>query len=78
MKLQRDPNSFQGTLLRSPKIKKMEEVKMKKNDKIKVHMYSFGKEIETRNFDKVFTVYKKNGKLGIDYNTEKKSLHLQG
>lgn len=44
---------------------------MKVNDKIKVHIYSFGKEIKTRNFDKVFTVYKKNGKLGIDYNTER-------
>lgn len=40
---------------------------MKKNDKIKVHMYSFGGEIETRNFDKVFAVYEKGGKLGIDW-----------
>lgn len=44
---------------------------MKKNDKIKVHMYSFEKEIETRNFDRVFAVYEKNGKLGIDWNIEK-------
>lgn len=45
--------------------------KMKVNDKIKVHMYSFGKEIKTRNFNKVFTVYEKDGKLGIDWNAER-------
>lgn len=51
---------------------------MKVNDRIKVHMYSFGKEIETRNFDKVFTVYEKGGKLGIDYNTEKSPYTCKG
>ena len=46
---------------------------MKVNDKIKVHIYSCGnkKEIETRNFDKVFIVYEKDGKLGIDWNIER-------
>ena len=43
---------------------------MKANDMIKVHMYSGNAEIKTRNFDKVFKVYEKNGKLGIDWNTE--------
>lgn len=36
--------------------------------RIKVHMYSGNKEIKTRNFDKVFDVYFKNGKPGIDWN----------
>lgn len=51
---------------------------MKVNDKIKVHMYSFGEEIKTRNFDKVFTVYEKNGKLGIDYNIERSPYTCKG
>lgn len=51
---------------------------MRENDKIKVHMYSFGKEIETRNFDKIFTVYEKNGKLGIDWNTERSPYTCNG
>lgn len=45
---------------------------MKVNDKIKVHMYdTTSKEIKTRQYEKVFTVYEKNGRLGIDWNTEK-------
>ena len=40
------------------------------NDKVKVHIYRDGKEIETRHHDTVFTVYEKNGKLGIDWNTD--------
>lgn len=45
---------------------------MKANDKIKVHIYGVDKkEIQTRHKDTVFTVYEKNGKLGIDYNTER-------
>lgn len=51
---------------------------MKKNDKIKVHMYSFGKEIETRNFDKVFAAYEKEGKLGIDWNAERSPYTCKG
>lgn len=44
---------------------------MKINDLVKVHMYDTnGREIKTRNFDRLFTVYEKNGKLGIDWNTE--------
>ena len=44
---------------------------LKENSKIKVHLFdTSNKEIKTRNFDKVFTVYKKGGKLGIDWNTE--------
>lgn len=43
---------------------------MKENDMIKVHLYSNGQEIKTKNFDKVFRVYKKSGQLGIDWNTE--------
>ena len=30
------------------------------------------KEIKTRNYGTVYIVHKKNGKLGIDWNTEKK------
>lgn len=44
---------------------------MKENDLVKVHLYDTNnKEIKTRNIDKVFKVYKNNGKLGIDWNTE--------
>lgn len=36
--------------------------------RIKVHIFSpVGREIVTRNFDKVFDVYKKDGRLGIDW-----------
>lgn len=45
---------------------------MRTNDIIKVHLYDLSnKEIKTRNYDKTFCVYEKNGKLGIDWNTEK-------
>lgn len=44
---------------------------MKANDLIKVHIYGTdNREIKTRNFDRLFTVYEKNGKLGIDWNTD--------
>lgn len=44
---------------------------MKKNTMIKVHLYdTSNKEIKTRNFDKVFKVYEKDGNLGIDWNKE--------
>lgn len=44
---------------------------MKANDMIKVHLFGTdNKEIKTRNFDKVFKVYAKNGRLGVDWNTE--------
>lgn len=37
------------------------------NDKLKVHLYdSRNREIKTRNYDVIFTVYKKDGKLGIN------------
>lgn len=51
---------------------------MKANDMIKVHMYSGNTEIKTRNFDKVFKVYEKNGKLGIDWNTERSPYTCKG
>ena len=51
---------------------------MKENDMIKVHFYSNNREIKTRNFDKVFKVYKKHGKLGIDWNTERSSYTCKG
>jgi hypothetical protein len=45
---------------------------MKVNDKVKVHLYDTrNKEIKTRQFDKIFTVYEKQGRLGIDWNIEK-------
>ena len=40
--------------------------------RVKVHIYnSNNKEIKTSNFDKIFKVYEKNGKLGIDWNVAK-------
>lgn len=57
---------------------------LKENSKIKVHMYDgIGypqKKVEsiTRHYDKVFTVYKKNGKLGIDWNTEQSPYTCNG
>lgn len=46
--------------------------------KVKVHMFSGKQEIKTRNFGKVFDVYQKNGKYGIDWNTEKNSYMNHG
>lgn len=51
---------------------------LKENDMIKVHMYSGNVEVKTRNFDKIFRVYKKNGKLGIDWNTERSPYTCKG
>lgn len=52
---------------------------MKTNDTIKVHLYDLhNKEIQTRNYDKVFRVYEKAGKLGIDWNTEKSPYTCKG
>jgi hypothetical protein len=45
---------------------------LKVNDKVKVHMYdTCNREIKTRNYGTIFTVHEDNGKLGIDWNTEK-------
>lgn len=45
---------------------------LKVNDKVVVHMYdTCNREIKTRNYGTVFTVYEKNGNLGIDWNTNK-------
>lgn len=52
---------------------------MKANDKIKVHIYGVDKkEIKTRKFDEVFTVYEKDRKLGIDWNTERSPYTCKG
>lgn len=52
---------------------------MKTNDTIKVHLYGLhNKEIQTRNYGKVFRVYEKAGKLGIDWNTEKSPYTCKG
>ncbi len=52
---------------------------MKTNDTIKVHLYdTSSREIKTRNYGKVFSVYEKNGKLGIDYNTERSPYTCKG
>lgn len=41
---------------------------LKEHKFIKVHIYdTAGKEINTRNREKLFEVYKKNGQLGIDW-----------
>lgn len=46
-------------------------MELRKNDKVKVHMFdTTGKEIKTRNFDKVFTVCEENGTLGIYWTEE--------
>lgn len=50
---------------------------LKENSKVKVHFCnhnkfpSFEGESITRTHDKIFEVKKKNGKLGIDYNTSR-------
>mgnify|MGYP001031991177 FL=1 len=45
---------------------------LKVNDKVKVHMYdTCNREIKARNYGTIFTVHEDNGKLGIDWNTEK-------
>lgn len=52
---------------------------LKENSKIKVHLFdTSNKEIKTRNFDKVFTVYKKGGKLGIDWNINRSPYTCNG
>lgn len=53
---------------------------MKVNDMIKVHMYNDtnNEEIKTRNFDKIFRVCEKDGRLGIDWNTEKSPYICKG
>lgn len=52
---------------------------MKTSDMVKVHLYDAdSKEIKTRNYSKVFRVYKKNGKLGIDWNTERSPYTCKG
>lgn len=44
---------------------------LKINDKVKVRIYGTdGKAIKTKNFDEVFTVCEKNGKLGIYWTEE--------
>lgn len=45
---------------------------LKENDFVKVHLYRCSnKEIKTGNYNKVFRVYRKNGVLGIDWNTSR-------
>lgn len=45
---------------------------LKVNDKVIVHMFdTCNREIKTRNYGTVFEVREVNGKLGIDWNTEK-------
>lgn len=52
---------------------------LKVNDKVKVHMYDIcNREIKTRNYGTVFTVKEVNGKLGIDWNTEKSPTTCNG
>ena len=52
---------------------------LKINDKVKVHMYdTCNREIKTRNYGAVFTVKEVNGKLGIDWNTEKSPMTCDG
>ena len=52
---------------------------MKANDTIKVHLYdSNNREIRTKNHGKTFCVYEKNGKFGIDWNTEKSPYTCNG
>lgn len=36
-------------------------------DRIRVHIFSFGREIKTRNFGQIFEVFRQNGRLGIEW-----------
>ena len=58
----------------------MEEIrKIKEKDMINVHLYdTSNREIKTRNYNKVFEVCYKNGKLGIDWNTERSPYICRG
>ncbi len=60
--------------------RKVKTVKiMTENMMIKVHLYGTdNREIKTRNFDRIFKVYKKNGKLGIDWNTDRSPYTCKG
>lgn len=52
---------------------------LKVNDKVIVHMFdTCNREIKTRNYGTVFTVREVNGKLGIDWNTEKSQTTCNG
>lgn len=55
---------------------------LKQNDMIKVHFYLDGnrshQEVKTRNYDKIFKVYEKDGRLGFDWNTEKSPYICKG
>ena len=52
---------------------------LKEKDMIKVHLYdASNREIKTRNYNKVFEVFDKNGKLGIDWNTERSPYICRG
>ena len=52
---------------------------LKVNNKIIVHIFGTdGKEIKTLDSNTVYTVCEKNGKLGINYNTERKQTTSDG
>ena len=52
---------------------------LKVNNKIIVHIFGTdGKEIKTLDFNTAYTVCEKNGKLGINYNTERKQTTSDG
>ena len=51
---------------------------LKEKSKIKLHLYSGGNEIITRNYNNIFEVYKKGEKLGIDWNTERSPYTCKG
>lgn len=53
---------------------------LKVNNRIKIKFFDYlsKKEIKTRIRDKVFVVREKNGKLGVDYNTESKQATSNG
>lgn len=48
----------------------MKKAKFKIDEKIKVHLFAFGREVQTRQSGKVFTVREEHGQLGINWNTE--------
>lgn len=52
---------------------------LKVNNKIIVHIFGTdGKEIKTLDSNTAYTVCEKNGKLGINYNTERKQTTSDG
>lgn len=51
---------------------------LKIGDKVKVHMYSCGREVKTINYDKVFNVCGSPENMGIEWNIERSPYTCKG